>query len=134
MLFHQMKSSVDGNTNYITGTLCYTLCHHPWHALCHTLSHIICYTLVLPCCHVMYNVTHLVLVSERSPVTLSTAVRNSTPFCSPMFRNSPPMDTGSAGMPMVPSGTPWPISTMQSDSGEAGRACMLSGCRQSCIE
>lgn len=82
--------------------------------------------------HTIYYIAYLVLVSERSPVTLSTAVLSNTPFCSPMFKNSPPMETGSAATPTVPSGAPWPISTIQSDSGEAGRACMLSGCRQSC--
>ncbi len=29
-------------------------------------------------------------VSDRSPVTESSSVRSSTPFCSPMFRYSPP--------------------------------------------
>ena len=120
--YHQMSD--DGNVNFIIiGALCHML-YHLWHAVYHTLCHTtVTYTLMS--CYI--RATDLVLVSERSPVTLSTAVLNRTPFCSPMFKNNPPIDTGSAATPTVPSGAPWPISTMQSDSGVVGRACMLSG-------
>lgn len=49
--------------------------------------------------------------------------------CSPMFRYRKPIE------PLSPSSSCFsvpPISTMHSDSGWAGRACMLSGCKQSC--
>ena len=65
----------------------------------------------------------LVLVSERSPVTASRAVRSSTPFVRPMLRKRPPT-AGSAPSPSLASP---PSSTIHSDSGRAGRACMLSG-------
>lgn len=49
--------------------------------------------------------------------------------CSPMFRYRKPME------PLSPSSSCFsvpPISTMHRDSGCAGRACILSGCKQSC--
>ena len=97
--------------------------------------------------------SYLVLVSERSPVTISKTVLRSTPFCrtrqialpkqlhttpsalnktvkyhtdNPMFRNSPPSLPDSLSKP------PMAISTIHSDSGVAGKACILRGCRQSC--
>ena len=42
---------------------------------------------------------------------------------SPMLRKSPPS---------LPDSLSRPISTIHSDSGMAGNACILSGCRQSC--
>ena len=70
---------------------------------------------------------NLVLVSERSPVMASMAVLRRTPLVSPILRKSPPT-VPSAPSPSLASP---PISTIHRDSGRAGRACILSGCRVS---
>ena len=70
---------------------------------------------------------YLVLVSDKSPVMESRAVLRSTPLVSPMFRNRPP----TVPRPPSPSLPSPPISTRHSDSGRAGKACILSGCRVS---
>ena len=58
-------------------------------------------------------------------MTLSRAVLSKTPFCRPMLRNSPPVDTvvSSLTLPL--------ILTIHSDSGSAGNACILNGCNVS---
>lgn len=69
-----------------------------------------------------------VRVSDKSPVTGSRTVLSSTPFCSPIFRYRKPIE------PLSPSSSCFsvpPISTIHKDSGWAGRACMLRGCKQS---
>ena len=58
----------------------------------------------------------------------SRAVLSKTPLVRPILRKSPPT-VPSAPSPSLASP---PISTIHRDSGRAGRACMLSGCRVSC--
>mmetsp|Transcript_11543 Transcript_11543/g.24166 ORF Transcript_11543/g.24166 Transcript_11543/m.24166 type:complete len:427 (-) Transcript_11543:1073-2353(-) len=69
-----------------------------------------------------------VRVSESWPVTRSTSVRRSTPFCRPMLRKSV------AASAMLASAScslsPMPVSSISSDSGAAATACVASIARQ----
>lgn len=65
---------------------------------------------------------------QKLKTHLSEPSRNHSLTCSPMFRYRKPME------PLSPSSSCFsvpPISTMHSDSGCAGSACILRGCKQS---
>ena len=84
-------------------------------------------TIYVPQVCVRVTLLYLVLVSESCPLIGSSAVRRSTPFCKPMYRNRPPSCEDSC----LSLSAPVPTSTMHTDSAALGSACNPSSSRQS---